>query len=56
MLLSGGNHKRALPLKLRYAEDYNRGYASPRPLEVIGFDGERGVNRDEQLYTNGVFD
>ena len=34
----------------------NRGYASPRPLEVTGFDGERGVNRDVQLYANGVFD
>ena len=34
----------------------NRGYALPRPLEVTGFDGEWGVNCNEQLYTNGMFD
>ena len=43
------------PFQLRHKE-CNRGYASPRPLEVTGFDGERGVNRDVQLYANGVFD
>ena len=34
----------------------NRGYASPRPFEVTGVDDERGVNHDEQLHENGVFD
>ena len=35
---------------------YNKGYALPYPPEVTGVDGEQGVNRNKQLFANGVFD
>ena len=37
-------------------QELNRGYASPCLFEVTGVDGERGVNRNEQSYANGVLD